>query len=103
MPGTLTKVPRQFMGRGSDDVMAMPNLVDIQILSYERLLQRERLRDGEGPDRQGLEEVFRDTCFQRTRVLRVPNGDMAPGVRRLLARRGEGIKFSESVVQAPRG
>ena len=31
MPGTLTKVPRQFMGRGSDDVMAMPNLVDIQI------------------------------------------------------------------------
>ncbi len=71
MPGTLTKVPRQFMGRGSDDVMAMPNLVDIQILSYERLLQRERLRDGEGPDRQGLEEVFRDVF-----PIESPNGDM---------------------------
>ena len=71
MPGTLTKVPRQFLGRGSDDVMAMPNLVDIQISSYERLLQRERLRDGEEPERQGLEEVFRDVF-----PIESPNGDM---------------------------
>ncbi|MCY4373881.1 MAG: DNA-directed RNA polymerase subunit beta [Spirochaetaceae bacterium] len=71
MPGTLTKVPRQFLGRGSDDVMAMPNLVDIQISSYERLLQRERLRDGEAPERQGLEEVFRDVF-----PIESPNGDM---------------------------
>ena len=71
MPGTLTKVPRQFLGRGSDDVMAMPNLVDIQISSYERLLQRERLRGGEAPERQGLEEVFRDVF-----PIESPNGDM---------------------------
>ena len=95
MPGTLTKVPRQFMGRGSDDVMAMPNLVDIQILSYERLLQRERLLAGEAPERQGLEEVFQDT-FPKDRGLESPNGDMA------LEYAGysldeEGIKFSESV------
>ncbi len=90
MPGTLTKVPRQFMGRGSDDVMAMPNLVDIQISSYERLLQRQRLRDGEGPERQGLEEVFRDVF-----PIESPNGDM------VLEYAGysldeENIKFSES-------
>ncbi len=71
MPGTLTKVPRQFLGRGSDDVMAMPYLVDIQISSYERLLQRERLREGDAPDRQGLEEVFRDVF-----PIESPNGDM---------------------------
>ena len=90
MPGTLTKVPRQFMGRGSDDVMAMPNLVDIQISSYERLLQRERLRAGEAPDRQGLEEVFRDVF-----PIESPNGDM------VLEYAGysldeENIKFAES-------
>ena len=90
MPGTLTKVPRQFMGRGSDDVMAMPNLVDIQISSYERLLQRERFRAGEAPERQGLEEVFRDVF-----PIESPNGDM------VLEYAGysldeENIKFSES-------
>ena len=90
MPGMLTKVPRQFLGRGSDDVMAMPNLVDIQISSYERLLQRERLRDSEAPERQGLEEVFRDVF-----PIESPNGDM------VLEYAGysldeENIKFSES-------
>ena len=90
MPGTLTKVPREFMGRGSDDVMAMPNLVDIQISSYERLLQRERFRAGEAPERQGLEEVFRDVF-----PIESPNGDM------VLEYAGysldeENIKFSES-------
>ena len=71
MPGSLDKVPRQFMGRGSDDVMAIPNLVDIQISSYERLLQREPLREGRAPERQGLEEAFRDVF-----PIESPNGDM---------------------------
>ena len=71
MPGSLDKVPRQFMGRGSDDVMAIPNLVDIQISSYERLLQREPLRGGQAPERQGLEEAFRDVF-----PIESPNGDM---------------------------
>ena len=56
----LTRAPRHFMGRGSDDVMAMPNLVEIQISSYERLLQREQMSAGKPPDRYGLEEVFRN-------------------------------------------
>ena len=71
MPGSLSKVPRQFMGRGSDDVMAIPDLVDIQLSSYERLLQRGRLRDGHAPDRQGLEEAFQDIF-----PIESPNGDM---------------------------
>ena len=71
MPGSIDKVPRQFMGRGSDDVMAIPNLVDIQLSSYERLLQREPLREGRAPERQGLEEAFRDVF-----PIESPNGDM---------------------------
>ena len=71
MPGSIDKVPRQFMGRGSDDVMAIPNLVDIQLSSYERLLQREPLRGGRAPERQGLEEAFRDVF-----PIESPNGDM---------------------------
>ena len=71
MPGSLSKVKRQFMGRGSDDVMAIPDLVDIQLSSYERLLQRGRLRAGQAPDRQGLEEAFQDIF-----PIESPNGDM---------------------------
>ena len=72
-PGGLSKVPRQYiMGRGrNDDVMAIPDLVDIQRSSYERLLQRERLRAGQEPERQGLEEAFRDVF-----PIESPNGDM---------------------------
>ena len=89
MPGSIDKVPRQFMGRGSDDVMAIPNLVDIQLSSYERLLQREPLREGRAPERQGLEEAFRDVF-----PIESPNGDM------VLEYAGysldeENIKFSE--------
>ena len=89
MPGSLSKVPRQFMGRGSDDVMAIPNLVDIQLSSYERLLQRQRLRDGEAPDRQGLEEVFRDVF-----PIESPNGDMVLEYAGYSLDEGN-IKFSE--------
>ncbi len=89
MPGSLSKVPRQFMGRGSDDVMAIPNLVDIQISSYERLLQRQRLRDGEAPDRQGLEEAFRDIF-----PIESPNGDMVLEYAGYSLDEGN-IKFSE--------
>jgi DNA-directed RNA polymerase subunit beta len=41
------------------DVMEMPDLIDIQLCSYERFLQRERLKRGEKLENQGLEEAFR--------------------------------------------
>ena len=51
--------------------MEIPNLIDIQLASYERFLQRRTLQRGEAPARQGLEEVF-----QSTFPIESPNGDM---------------------------
>ena len=66
-----TRITRTFLGRGRDDVIAMPNLVDIQLSSYERFLQRELLAAGEPPAHQGLEEVFQEIFS-----IESPNGDM---------------------------
>ena len=51
--------------------MEIPNLIEIQLSSYERFLQRERLKSGQGLALQGLEEVF-----QATFPIESPNGDM---------------------------
>ena len=64
-------IARTFLGRGRDDVIAMPNLVDIQLSSYERFLQRQVLASGQPPARQGLEEVFQEIF-----PIESPNGDM---------------------------
>jgi len=66
-----TKHTRILFGRGGEDVMEIPNLIDIQVASYERFLQRRPLQRGESPARQGLEEVF-----QSTFPIESPNGDM---------------------------
>ena len=65
------KHTRILFGRGGEDVMEIPNLIDIQTASYERFLQRHPLQRGEAPARQGLEEVF-----QSTFPIESPNGDM---------------------------
>ena len=67
----LEKINRKYFGRGYDDVMEMPNLIDIQALSYERFLQRERLKEGGTLRRQGLEDVF-----QSIFPIESPNADM---------------------------
>ena len=69
--GKNKKIKRTLFSRGYADVMEVPNLVDIQIASYERFLQRKTLQKGEPPARQGLEEVF-----QSTFPIESPNGDM---------------------------
>ena len=66
-----TRIARTFLGRGRDDVIAMPNLVDIQLSSYERFLQRLVLAAGQPPAHQGLEEVFQEIF-----PIESPNGDM---------------------------
>jgi DNA-directed RNA polymerase subunit beta len=53
-----TVITRIYVGKERPDVMELPNLIDIQLSSYERFLQRERLRAGESVRNQGLEEVF---------------------------------------------
>lgn len=53
------------------EFMDVPNLIDIQLSSYENFLQLERLKKGEPLKNQGLEEVFRSTF-----PIESPNGDM---------------------------
>ena len=65
------KIKRLYYGEGTDDVMEMPNLIDIQLASYERFLQRDRLVGGKPTARQGLEDVF-----QSVFPIESPNADM---------------------------
>jgi DNA-directed RNA polymerase subunit beta len=62
---------RKYIGKDIQDVMELPDLIDIQILSYERFLQREKVRKGEKVAEQGLQEVFK-TIFP----IESSNGDM---------------------------
>ena len=62
---------RQYIGKDIQDVMDLPDLIDIQLNSYERFLQREKIKKGEKPAVQGLQEVF-DTTFP----IKSPNEDM---------------------------
>jgi DNA-directed RNA polymerase subunit beta len=62
---------RSYVGKDIQDVMELPDLIDIQLCSYERFLQRAKVRAGEAPVIQGLEEVFRSTF-----PIESPNGDM---------------------------
>ncbi len=66
-----TEIKRMYVGQEMQQVMDLPNLVDIQLLSYERFLQRERIKDGEEVQPQGLEEVF-----QAIFPIESQNGDM---------------------------
>ncbi|MDR3147978.1 MAG: DNA-directed RNA polymerase subunit beta, partial [Treponema sp.] len=80
---------RIYIGKEIQDVMELPDLIGIQLYSYERFLQRERLRAGEKPELQGLEEVFRSTF-----PIESPNGDMVLAYEYYTLDE-ENIKFSE--------
>ena len=62
---------RLYVGAEYVEVMDLPNLVDIQLASFEKFLQRDVLRTGNPLRVQGLEEVFQ-TIFP----IESPNGDM---------------------------
>jgi DNA-directed RNA polymerase subunit beta len=66
-----TNKKRSYVGKDIHDVMELPDLIDIQLCSYERFLQRDKLKSGEKPAVQGLEEVFRATF-----PIESPGGDM---------------------------
>jgi len=71
MAYTEQKIKRIYIGKDYRDVMDIPDLIDIQISSYERFLQRDKLRKGEPLDLIGLEEVFRSTF-----PIESPSGDL---------------------------
>jgi DNA-directed RNA polymerase subunit beta len=66
-----TRIDRVTVGQQSTAVMELPDLVDIQIASFEKFLQREQMRAGEPINVQGLEEVF-----QSVFPIESQNGDM---------------------------
>ena len=83
-------IKRVYIGKEYHEVMDLPNLVDIQLASYERFLQRERLKSGQSLKRQGLEEVFQ-TVFP----VESPNGDMILEYTQYTLDE-QNIKFTES-------
>ena len=66
-----TSTKRTYIGKDLQDVMELPDLIDIQLVSYERFLQREKITKNEKPELQGLEDVFRSIF-----PIESPNGDM---------------------------
>jgi len=51
-------ITRTEVGTAGPEAMELPNLVDIQLTSFERFLQRKQMLSGEPIEEQGLEEVF---------------------------------------------
>ena len=49
---------RVFIGNEIDEVIELPDLINIQLTSYDKFLQRNSLLNGEALNKQGLEEVF---------------------------------------------
>ncbi len=64
-------IKRTYIGSEYDEVMELPNLIDIQLLSYERFLQKKKIGEGEPLEPQGLEDVF-----QSVFPIESPNGDL---------------------------
>ncbi len=67
----MNKANRVYIGKKYKEVIDIPRLIDIQLLSFENFLQRNVLLNGEPLDRRGLEEVF-----QATFPIESPNGDL---------------------------
>ena len=71
MAYTENKIKRSYIGKDYEEAIELPDLIGIQLSSYERFLQRERILAGDKPLPSGLEEVF-----QATFPIESPNGDM---------------------------
>ena len=58
MAYTEHKIQRRYIGKDFQEAMELPDLIDIQLSSFERFLQREQLRKGNLPDDYGIQDVF---------------------------------------------
>ncbi len=62
---------RVLIGTKSEEILEIPNLIDIQLRSYEDFLQKGRMDGGKTLEDRGLQSVF-----QSTFPVESPNGDM---------------------------
>ena len=65
------KIVRKYIGKDIQDFMELPNLVDIQLSSFEEFIQKEKIENKEPLLRQGLQDVFESTF-----PIESPTGDM---------------------------
>ncbi|MCX7024225.1 MAG: DNA-directed RNA polymerase subunit beta [Spirochaetes bacterium] len=89
MAYTEHKIIRSYIGKDYQEARELPDLIEIQLSSYERFLQRKVLKRGDVPDLAGLEEVFRATF-----PIESPNGDMLLEYERYALDEGA-MKYSE--------
>ncbi len=82
-------IKRQYIGKDITDFMELPNLIDIQLSSYEEFIQKDRLEKKEPLLNQGLQEVFTSTF-----PITSPNEDMTLEYE-YYELDWENIKFSE--------
>ncbi|MCF7928150.1 MAG: DNA-directed RNA polymerase subunit beta [Spirochaetales bacterium] len=85
-----TKIDRTYIGTQYETVMDLPSLIEIQLSSYERFLQKDTLLAGEPLKNSGLEEAF-----QSVFPIESPNGDMILEYDHYTLDFG-GVKFSEA-------
>ncbi len=83
------KIERKYIGKDIQDFMELPDLIDIQLSSFENFIQKDRLDKGEPLLDQGLESVFRSTF-----PIESPNGDVVLDYDRYVLDM-ENIKHSE--------
>jgi DNA-directed RNA polymerase subunit beta len=82
-------INRQYIGKNIRNFMELPDLIDIQLSSYEKFLQRDKNRSEASSEEVGLEDVFRSTF-----PIESPNGDMLLEYE-FYELDEENIKFSE--------
>ena len=82
-------INRQYFGKNIQNFMEIPNLIDIQLSSYENFLQKEKLDNNEPLENKGLQEVF-DSTFP----IESPDGNMSLEYE-FYKLEEENIKFTE--------
>ena len=82
-------INRQYFGKNIQNFMEIPNLIDIQLSSYESFLQKEKLENNEPLENKGLQEVF-DSTFP----IESPDGNMSLEYE-FYKLEEENIKFTE--------
>ena len=82
-------INRQYIGKDIQNFMEIPNLIDIQLSSYESFLQKEKLDNKEPLENKGLQEVFTSTF-----PIESPDGTMSLEYE-FYELDEENIKFSE--------